>query len=289
MDERQVADRVGRVEGLLAEIESLDPRAGTTALAAVQALLDLYGEGLERIVGHVADADDGALAAAFAGDELVSHLLLLHDLHPVPVEERVARALADVRPYLQSHGGDVELLTVDAGVVRVRLQGSCDGCPSSAMTLRLAIEDAVSKAAPDVDRVEADGVVAPRPVLVPLAVVQRPGRPQAEETTWSVAGVLPQLVPGGTLRREVSGEDVLFVRLEADTFAYRAGCPGCGTTPAELVLERAELVCRDCTRRYDVRRAGRCSDEPQLYLEPVPLLVSEAGIVKVALPAAVGT
>jgi Fe-S cluster biogenesis protein NfuA len=147
MDERALIERI---EGLLEGVED-DPRAVEVA----SALLDLYGEGLRRIVAR-------APAADLADDELVSHLLLLHDLHPVPVEERVRAALAEVRPYLDSHGGDVELLGVDAGVARLRLNGSCSGCPSSTITLKLAIEEAIHKAAPDVDRVVAeDGPPAP--------------------------------------------------------------------------------------------------------------------------------
>ena len=71
----------------------------------------------------------------------MASLLLVHGLHPYDVETRVARALDGVRPYLGSHGGDVELLGVtDDGVVRLRLLGSCDGCPSSSVTLKLAVE-----------------------------------------------------------------------------------------------------------------------------------------------------
>ena len=120
------------------------------------------------MVGHVAERDDGRLAAALAGDELVAHLLLLHGLHPVPLEQRVRGALDEVRPYLESHGGNVELLGIDDGVVRLRMEGSCSGCPSSAMTLKLAIEDAIQKAAPDVQDVVAED--EPRPALIQLEV-----------------------------------------------------------------------------------------------------------------------
>jgi Fe-S cluster biogenesis protein NfuA len=165
LDDRAARERVARVEALLAELE--DAAAGVpreSALELVQALLDLYGDGLRRIVAFVAERDeDGALARAFAGDELVSHLLLLHGLHPVPLERRVRAALDEVRPYLESHGGNVELLSVDDGVVRLGLEGSCNGCPSSAVTLKLAIEDAIHKAAPDVERIEADGAAPPAP------------------------------------------------------------------------------------------------------------------------------
>jgi Fe-S cluster biogenesis protein NfuA len=149
---------VAEIEALLDRLDALpDPAARETATATVQALLALYGDGLGRVVERVGPAQ----ARALAEDELVAHLLLLHGLHPVPVEQRVREALEGVRPYLGSHGGDVELLGVADGIVRLRLQGSCEGCPASAMTLKLAIEEAVLAAAPDVVAVEAEGVDDP--------------------------------------------------------------------------------------------------------------------------------
>jgi Fe-S cluster biogenesis protein NfuA len=155
-------EQVARVEGLLGRLEALpDAAARDTATEVMQALLELYGEGLGRIVDVVAAKDDGTLAAALADDELVAHLLLLHGLHPVPVQERVRGALESVRPYMESHGGSAELLGVDDGVVHLRLQGSCSGCPSSSVTLKLAIEKAIFDVAPDVDEVLAEGAVTP--------------------------------------------------------------------------------------------------------------------------------
>jgi len=136
---------VERVEELL---DRLEDRPEVTEL--VQALLELYGEGLRRIAARY---DMREIAG---DDELVDHLLFLHGLHPVPVEERVLGALAEMRPYLDSHGGDVRLLAVADGVVRLQLQGSCSGCPSSALTLRNGIEAAIYRAAPDVERIETE-------------------------------------------------------------------------------------------------------------------------------------
>jgi Fe-S cluster biogenesis protein NfuA len=141
-------EAVERIEGLLDELEG-EPKV----VELVQALLELYGEGLRRIAARFDMRE-------LAGDELVDHLLFLHGLHPVPVEERVAAALAEMRPYLDSHGGDVRLLGVEDGVVRLQLQGSCSGCPSSAVTLRHGIEEAIYKAAPDVERVVAEDAPA---------------------------------------------------------------------------------------------------------------------------------
>ena len=97
-----------------------------------------------------------------ADDELVSHLLLLHGLHPLPLEQRVRGALDDVRPYLEQHGGgDAELLGVEGGDRGCGLEGSCNGCPSSTATLTHAIEDAIQRVAPDIEEIQAEGAVEP--------------------------------------------------------------------------------------------------------------------------------
>jgi Fe-S cluster biogenesis protein NfuA len=157
MNDVEARDRVGQVEALLEAVDALpDPAARETAMELVQALLDVYGEGLARIV-----AAGNGLVDELARDELVGHLLLLHGLHPVPVEERVLEALDEVRPYLGAHGGDVELLAIEDGVARLRLKGSCSGCPSSALTLKLAVEEAITKAAPDIEEIVAEDDPAP--------------------------------------------------------------------------------------------------------------------------------
>jgi Fe-S cluster biogenesis protein NfuA/nitrite reductase/ring-hydroxylating ferredoxin subunit len=249
---------------LVARIDAMLDRADDGCTELVAALLELYGEGLARVVARVPDP------AALADDELIAHLLLLHGLHPRPVEARVRDALDEVRPYLDSHGGDVELLAVDEGAVRLRLQGSCKGCPSSAATLKLAIEDAIRKHAPDVEEIEADGAIKPPPDLVALPMA-----------SWTPG---PQL-PGELTVDEVGGERILFARLHASTYAYRARCPACGGSLDDATLAGAELVCAACGHRYDVRVAGRCVDDAALHLDPVPLLSDGNGGVKVALGA----
>ena len=72
------------------------------------------------------------------------------------MREAVERALAKVRPMLQADGGDVELVDVsEEGVVKVRLQGACKGCPMSQMTLKMGIERYLKKEVPEVKAVEA--------------------------------------------------------------------------------------------------------------------------------------
>jgi Fe-S cluster biogenesis protein NfuA/nitrite reductase/ring-hydroxylating ferredoxin subunit len=289
LDDQVVQERVARMEALLEEIEALeDPTARSKAAEMVGVLLDLYGEGLARMMEVVAEGEERERTfEAFASDELISHLLLLHGLHPLDLETRVAGALEEVRPYLRSHGGNVELMGIESGVARLRLEGSCNGCPSSTMTLKLAIEEAIQKAAPDLDRIEAEGVAEPQPApnFVAGPTLRRKKKPPEENgAAWTAVGEVV-LSAGEMLVREISGEPVLFVKLANDLYTYRNLCPGCGESLEGGSLKVADL---GCERRYDVRRAGRCLDDPGLHLEPFPLLVGEEGIVKIALPSTVG-
>ena len=248
-------ERIAHVESLLDRIEGDE-----AALEAVQAVVELYGDALARLVGGADPVED----------ELVSQLLLVHDLHPVPLEARVERALDEVRPYLRSHGGDVELLSLEEGIARVRLQGSCDGCRASASTMRLAIEDALLKAAPELERVEAEGVAEQG-----LLQIGAPPR------SWTHAGALTALGDGGTMLSRIEGEPVLFAHLGGTFYAYRDGCPACGASLGSARFAGGELRC-SCGVAYDVRLAGRSADV-SLSLEPLPLLVGGDGEVKVAV------
>jgi Fe-S cluster biogenesis protein NfuA len=139
-----------KIESMLQSVESYPDRGfRETTRELVRELLDFHRAGLARMI-ELADKDGGRMAA----DPAVAPLLLLHGLHPEQLEVRVERALEKVRPYLGSHGGSVELVGIEEGRVRLRLQGSCNGCPSSAETLKNSIEEAILAAAPDAEGIE---------------------------------------------------------------------------------------------------------------------------------------
>jgi hypothetical protein len=172
LTDREVADRVARVDALLDGVESLpDPES---TIEVLQALLDLYGEALARIVAIGGET----LRPALAQDELVSYLLVLHDLHPLDVSARVEKAVSGVRPRLG--GAAVEAVAVADGVASVRLlrgRGGCGtgggGCGGSGTVDRVALlEEAIRNAAPEVDRVEIEEV-GPAPVLISIDAVRR--------------------------------------------------------------------------------------------------------------------
>jgi Fe-S cluster biogenesis protein NfuA len=133
---------------LMARVEELSARPAGEEL--VTAVMDMYAEGLRRIVDRDPSVADDAYVAA---------LLLIHDLHPVPLEERVRGALDSVRPFMSRHGGDIEVLGLDDGVLRLRLMGTCNGCAASATTLEHAVERALEERAPDLAGLEVEGAV----------------------------------------------------------------------------------------------------------------------------------
>jgi len=168
---REFTRRSDRIEELVNRIENTgDPAMRAVAQELLQAVIELHGVALDRILGAVAEQPDGEAALArIASDELVSNVLSLHGIHPVALETRVAAALEKARPYLQSHGGNVELASLENGVARVRLQGSCGSCSSSGETLKNAVESAIYDAAPEVVAVVAEPMpVAGHPDLVIL-------------------------------------------------------------------------------------------------------------------------
>ena len=161
-----------RIEQALTELQATaDPRSLNLAEELLRLVSDLYGAGLARMA-EITGARAPELIADFAADELVASLLLVQGLHPDPLEVRVEGALESVRPFLGRHGGDVELLAVDdeLGAVKLRLLGSCDGCPSSAATLQGAVEAAILEAAPEVTRIVVDEPTASPPAPIALGV-----------------------------------------------------------------------------------------------------------------------
>jgi Fe-S cluster biogenesis protein NfuA len=165
-----------RIEQLLDELQqSAEPRAFARAEELLRLVTDLYGAGLGRMV-ELALASSPELVEEFVQDELVSSLMLVHELHPDGLTARVERALESVRPFLGQHGGDVELLDIDskAGAVLIRLLGSCDGCPSSAVTLQHAVERAIVEAAPEIVTIDVDQPEPEPGPSVPIALIPKP-------------------------------------------------------------------------------------------------------------------
>ncbi len=150
------ASRIERVVRDLERCSNLSALDAARELAAT--LLSVHRDGLARVLELVAQTDR-ALVDSFARDERLAALLLLHDLHPVGLEDRVIQALEKVGPFVRSKGARVELREATDGTVRLSLSGEGPRCPSTAQAVRQAIERAIVEAAPDVSRLTIEEAV----------------------------------------------------------------------------------------------------------------------------------
>ena len=211
-----------RIDSLLSALGTSGPVAQQRGEDLVALVTNLYGAGLERLLEVLADAGrlDAVALDALAADELVSGLLLVHGLHPYDVTTRVAAALDSVRPYLGSHGGDVELLGIDdAGVVTLRMLGTCDSCPSSTVTLQLAVEGAIQAAAPEVTAIQVEPGARSTPGLISVESL-RVRLDQGETTTaWLSIPELADLRPGEIGGFSKDGISLVACRLSDELFA----------------------------------------------------------------------
>jgi Fe-S cluster biogenesis protein NfuA/nitrite reductase/ring-hydroxylating ferredoxin subunit len=256
-------------------------------LARVQELADA----LEALPSsrHEAGAAGQAIHEELVADGVVASLLLVHDLYPIDLETRVREALATVRPYMESHGGDVELLGIDDGVARLRLEGHCKGCPASAATLELAIKEAIEEAAPDLAGLEVEGVVparkppGPSPGLLQIQMPNGDGPLPAATPTWMALEAAGEVAPGELRPVTLRGVELVVANVAGTLLAYRSRCAGCEASLGDATLSGEILTCARCGRAFDLPRAGRALGVEEAQLEPVPLLGRAGTKVKVAV------
>jgi Fe-S cluster biogenesis protein NfuA len=172
-----------RVQELSEQVDQLaNEHARELAQELVGAVIAMYGDGLQRIVAAIERSREAGatILDELSQDGAVASLLLIHDLYPVSLQERVIEALDTVRPYMESHGGNVELVELRDGVAKLSLRGSCNGCAASRATLELAIKQALDEHAPDLVGLEVQGVVEHPITGHALPIAQVPASPYTE-------------------------------------------------------------------------------------------------------------
>ena len=270
-----INSRGERIQRLLGRVEALPyPGARELIHECMEAVLGFYGAGLKRVLQVV--SEDGAegrkVYRDLIHDDVVKGLLLIHDLHPLNLEARLLEALDKVRPYLKSHGGNVELISLENDVARLRLQGTCQSCASSSVTLELAIRHAIEQACPDLAHFEVEGVEE-KSALPSIA--------RRTVTDWTVIKSAHQLEEGAWMPVRLGETRLVVCKLNGTLYAYRNRCPACNMPLDTGTFEAGFLSCA-LNHRYDVVRAGQCVEVPTAHLDPLPLLIQDS-VVKVAL------
>ncbi|NVI87796.1 NifU family protein [Actinomadura sp. BRA 177] len=167
LDAAAVADRLGGLDATLGTLERTPGATAETAMAAVSLLTEVYGEALARVMDRV--SGQRRLVEEVMDDELLGHLLILHDIHPETAEQRIVRTLDALR---RQGAADAESAGMDGTTVRVRLAGGGCGAAKAKETVR----EAVLAAAPDTAEVEFIEAPAAKPAaFVPVdALMHRP-------------------------------------------------------------------------------------------------------------------
>jgi Fe-S cluster biogenesis protein NfuA/nitrite reductase/ring-hydroxylating ferredoxin subunit len=234
---------------------------------------------------------------------IAAAVLAMYELVPLDEHTQVEEALDEIRPYIESHGGGLELLDVDGGVVHVRLSGSCHGCAASAMTLRRGVETKLRERIPWFTEIIAhepeaadDGPAVPEgSIALPMVHFDpgtRPAPPaeqlarvaQLKRPVFVDVGTLADLAPGAMTHAAVDDKDILVLNVEGEPYAFHNVCPVDGRSPLDGGrLTGSVLVCPWHNCAYDARSGRRADDEPgQQSLAVVPIAVSSEGVLRVA-------
>lgn len=271
-----------RVDDATAAVAALDPAARQVAEEMKAAIEAIHRAGLVTMVRQMR-ADDAARAVLFdLVDDPVVHLLLsLHQIvRPDPIT-LANRILAEVRPQLHSHGGDVALVRIEDGTAFVRLEGACNGCSMSSVTLRNLVETALVEGVPSVTGVEVLAA-EPSPTLISVESLRAGLDPAGEG--WVKVGPAVE-VPAGAITpaslTSRSGEhaDVIVVNVAQQLSAYRNECAHEALPLDNAVLDVANgtLTCPWHGFCFDAT-SGECLSAPGAQLEQLPLRIDKGDV-----------
>jgi len=243
-----------------------------------------------------------ALELLLAGDlahPIASSVLAMYDLVPLDEFMQIEEALDEVRPYIESHGGGLELLDVDGGTGHVRLSGSCHGCAASAMTLRRGVEEKLRERIPWFEEIVShepeEEVEEPSPNALPMVQVGAPVAAsgggaellqiaQLRRPVFVDVGRLEDLPAGTMTTALVEDNAILIINVEGEPYAFRNVCPTDGRNSLDGGrLTGSVLICPWHNCAYDARSGKRADDEPGMDgLAVVPIAVSGEGVMRIA-------
>ena len=259
------ADELARLEGLT---QGWEPGQQAVLSAIKTGIEQLNAAAFRRLIRalKVDEAAASALRAAVR-DPLIYQVLLFHALVKEPLEHRVARALDDVRPFLKTHGGDVELVAVKfPDMVEVRLVGSCQSCPSSGETLSEGVEKAIKALCPEITTVTRVSRGAPEASAGGTQVVHfvSPFARQ-QDAGWVDVCALHELIDGAMVSRAVDGRDVLLYRRGDAVSCMDNACAHMGMPLDGGQVEGGTLRCPYHGFVYRLE-TGECLTVPEVQL-----------------------
>ncbi|HUF38227.1 MAG TPA: NifU family protein [Anaerolineales bacterium] len=285
-------DLLDHLNGLIAAfMDHPDERTRQAVFALLQSLDALHREAFKRLAAYLNDRSAGhLLVEAAQTDRLLQTALDLYDILPHPeVESRVEKALSLVRPYIESHGGTLNLLQVDGGVVHIEMGGACRDCPGSLLTVRRGVVNVLREHFSAFEEVVVHEPEPSRPASLDLGRASPGGLISFDgmDPSGMIRG--PEFksvarekdLPEGAVRGVVlEGARILLARVDDEVYAVGEVCPGSMLPLSGGRLTRTAIACPWHGEQYDLR-TGRCldpagrPDEPRLPVYPVALVDGE--------------
>ncbi len=273
VEETNLARLAAKVDAADAEVRTLDAPSQAKALALKTAIEEFHKEGLIRIVRALKEDPRGKeILFTLVDVPEVYALLSMHGLVRADLRTRVSRVIDMVRPYMQSHGGDVELVDVTPTTVFVRLSGACHGCSMSAQTLRNSVEEAIREHITEPLKVE-QLTNEPTTAFIPLGMLAN------NAAGWHPGPMAADLKDGKPVSINVDKISILLLRTEDKIQAFRNSCAHMGL-PLDggmVDCEAHAITCPWHGFRFDTV-SGECLNAPGAQLEPFPVRIEEGCI-----------
>lgn len=265
-------DSIERLESIVSQ---WDDTHRQTVLALRKSIEELHKEAFSRLILlFKADPSTQAVLRQAASDEVVYAVLRHLGLVKPSLNERVEAALGHVRPFLQSHGGNVELVGLyPPDTVEIRLLGTCDGCPSSNLTLTEGVEKAIKEQCPEILTIKTvrglshqlNGHGISLHLVSPFAKPKDPG--------WQVALRLEDIPEDGILVKELHGHSLLFSRQGLQVSCFENACAHMGMSLEMGEIYDGILTCPYHGFQYSLI-TGECITAPEVQLVPYKIRVT---------------
>ena len=269
-DLERLAQAIAKLENIVA---SWDESYVLTVQALKSAIEDLHKEALKRLIRVLKDdpASFACMREALS-DQVVHGVLRFHGLVKESLQARLEKALDEVRPFMATHGGDVELVAVKPpDTIEIRLLGSCHGCPASSQTLSEGVEKAVrahcpeivhinqvSKGAPEAHKAAANDGVSVVHFISPFALHAKSG--------WIDAANIDEIPEGGVTERKIKTRSVLLSKQGSRVSCFDNSCAHLGM-PLEMgEIENGVITCTYHGFQY-LLETGECLTAPEVQLK----------------------
>ncbi|MCC7529315.1 MAG: NifU family protein [Candidatus Melainabacteria bacterium] len=259
---------LARIQALEIEVSSFSESERNTVNALRLSIDALNKEAFARLI-RALKSNPAALSAMKDAikDDLVYSVLRHHELIKPALAERIEKALASVRPFLESHGGDVELIAVEPpSSVTIRLKGACSNCPASDLTLREGVEKAIREVCPEIVEIKrASSLPGGQCASSGQAIAFISPFADQSEAGWLFAAAFEAIPDAGVGVFDVQGRSILLSRFGEKITCYENACAHMGMPLDGGVFKDGILTCPHHQFQYHLE-SGECLTAPEVQL-----------------------